>query len=217
MLFSQKSSSLKSERFTERSAEQLKNARNTKSRIVDAAWKLFYEKGYENTTIEEIIFESGTSRGSFYHYFRGKDALLGSMAYLFDEKYEELAAGLDPDANALDTLFYLTHELFAMIEWRVDIDLLTRLYSTQLTQNGEKQLLDRSRVYYRLLRNIISRGQERGEITTDKAAGEIVRLYAMCERGLIYDWCLYRGDYSLTDYADSMLPLMLGGLRSVSR
>lgn len=192
----------------------MKNARNTKSRIVDAAWKLFYEKGYENTTIEEIIFESGTSRGSFYHYFRGKDALLGSMAYLFDEKYEELSASLDPEANALDTLFYLTHELFAMIERRVDIDLLTRLYSTQLTQNGEKQLLDRSRVYYRLLRNIISQGQERGEITTTKAAGEIVRLYAMCERGLLYDWCLYRGDYSLTDYGDSMLPLMLGGLRA---
>ena len=60
-----------------------KNTRNTKSKIVSAAWKLFYDNGYENTTIEDIIFESGTSKGSFYHYFESKDALLGSLAHLF--------------------------------------------------------------------------------------------------------------------------------------
>ncbi|MCQ2431837.1 MAG: TetR/AcrR family transcriptional regulator [Clostridia bacterium] len=192
----------------------MKNARNTKSRIVDAAWKLFYELGYENTTIEEIIFESGTSRGSFYHYFSGKDALLGSMAYLFDEKYEELSGTLDPEENRLDTLFSLTHELFAMIEQRVDIDLLTRLYATQLTQNGEKQFLDRSRTYYRLLRRLISEGQTRGEITKTKSVNEILRLYAMCERGILYDWCLCRGEYSLAEYGDNVMPLMMNGLRT---
>ena len=192
----------------------MKNARNTKSRIVDAAWKLFYEIGYENTTIEEIIFASGTSRGSFYHYFSGKDALLGSMAYLFDEKYEELAKTLDPAADTLTTLYSLTHELFAMIEQRVDIDLLTRLYATQLTQNGEKQFLDRSRTYYRLLRKLISAGQERGDITKTRSVNEIVRLYAMCERGILYDWCLSRGDYSLAGYADTVMPLMMDGLRA---
>ena len=33
-----------------------KSSRNTKARIVSAAWKLFYEQGYEETTVEEIIF-----------------------------------------------------------------------------------------------------------------------------------------------------------------
>ena len=50
-----------------------KVTKKTKSKIVTAAWKLFYEQGYENTTIEEIIEESGTSRGSFYDYFEGKE------------------------------------------------------------------------------------------------------------------------------------------------
>ena len=67
-----------------------KSGRNTKGRIISAAWKLFYQQGYDNTTVEEIIAESGTSKGSFYHYFEGKDALLSSLSYLFDEKYEEL-------------------------------------------------------------------------------------------------------------------------------
>ena len=58
-----------------------KQPRNTKGKIISAAWKLFYEQGYDDTTIDEIIAESGTSKGSFYHYFEGKDALLGSREF----------------------------------------------------------------------------------------------------------------------------------------
>ena len=70
----------------------MRKSRNTKGRIVSAAWRLFYDQGYDNTTVDEIILESGTSKGSFYHYFEGKDALLSSLSYLFDEKYEALVA-----------------------------------------------------------------------------------------------------------------------------
>ena len=58
-----------------------KQPRNTKGKIISAAWKLFYEQGYDDTTIDEIIAESATSKGSFYHYFEGKDALLGSLPF----------------------------------------------------------------------------------------------------------------------------------------
>ena len=92
-----------------------KSGRNTKGRIVSAAWKLFYEQGYDNTTVEDIIFESETSKGSFYHYFEGKDALLGSLSMIFDEKYEELRQEMDPDMHAVDKLIYMNHELFTMI------------------------------------------------------------------------------------------------------
>lgn len=113
-----------------------KNTRNTKGRIIEAAWRLFYRQGYDDTTVEEIIAESGTSRGSFYHYFEGKDALLSTVSYLFDQKYEELMATLDPDGNRFDQLMYLNRELFAMIENSVSLDLLARLYSSQLITRG---------------------------------------------------------------------------------
>ena len=44
-----------------------RKSQNTKGKIVSAAWKLFYEQGYENTTVEDIIALSGTSKGTFYH------------------------------------------------------------------------------------------------------------------------------------------------------
>lgn len=180
--------------------------KKTKSKIVTAAWKLFYENGYDNTTVEEIIEESGTSRGSFYHYFEGKDALLGSLAYMFDEKYDELNESITDDMNSIDILLYLNKELFQMIEDTVDFDLLCRLLSSQLTTNGEKHLLDRNRTYYKLLRKIIHEGQEKGEITKRFSVNELVKHYSLYERGMLYDWCLSNAEYSLSEYANAFMP-----------
>ncbi len=190
-----------------------KSGRNTKGRIVSAAWKLFYEQGDDNTTVEDIIFESNTSKGSFYHYFDGKDALLGSLSVLFDEKYEELRGSMEADMDAADALLYLNHELFAMIDNSVSLELLARLLSSQLVTRGERHLLNRNRTYFKLLHQIVKRGQERGELRSDVTANEIVTAYAMFERALMYDWCLNNGAYALSKYASSMMPLLLEGYR----
>ena len=191
-----------------------KKTRNTRGRIVSAAWKLFYEQGYEDTTVEEIIAQSHTSKGSFYHYFDGKDALLSTLSLLFDEKYEELRDTLDPDTPAMQQLLYLNAELFGMIENSISMELLARLLSTQLTTSGEKHLLDHSRVYYKLLRAIIARGQERGELTGRMSVSEMVKLYALSERALMYDWCLCGGEYSLKAYAAQVLPAFLSAMNA---
>ena len=191
-----------------------RDSRNTRGRIINAAWALFYEQGYEDTTIEEIIEQSGTSKGSFYHYFEGKDALLGTLSDLFDEKYAQLREILPPEMNAFDKLMYLNRELFRMIEDRVSLDLLARLISTQLITKGEKHLLDHNRMYYRLLRSIISEGQRKGELCTEASVNDIVKTYALCERALMYDWCLCSGEYSLANYAQKMLPAFMGMYRA---
>ena len=187
--------------------------RNTKGRIISAAWKLFYEQGYEDTTVEDIIDESGTSKGSFYHYFNGKDALLSTLSVMFDEKYQELAATMDPDMDAFDKLLLMNHELFVMIENEIDLDLLARLYSTQLITKGERHLMDHNRFYYKLLKQVVSQGQKSGELTNDMTVNEIVKVYAFFERAFLYDWCISNGDYSLSKYTDQMLPVFIGFLR----
>ena len=191
-----------------------KSTRNTRGKIIDAAWKLFYRQGYDDTTVEEIIEESGTSRGSFYHYFQGKDALLSTLADVFDQKYEALMATIDPEMDRFDQLMYLNQELFTMMENSTPLDLVARLYSSQLVTRGDKSLMDHNRIYYRLLRQIVLQGQERGELRGDVTVNEMVRAYALCERALIYDWCLSGGDYSLTQYSRTMMPMFLQGFRT---
>lgn len=187
--------------------------RNTKGRIITAAWRLFYEHGYEDTTVEEIIDESGTSKGSFYHYFNGKDALLSTLSVMFDEKYQELAASMDSAMNSFDKLLLMNHELFVMIENEIDMDLLARLYSTQLVTKGERHLMDHNRFYYRMLKQIVSEGQKRGQISDNMTINEIVKVYAFFERAFLYDWCLSNGEYSLSKYSDEMLPVFIGFMR----
>ncbi len=191
-----------------------KTARNTRRKIVKAAWKLFYEQGYDDTTVEEIISESGTSKGSFYHYFSGKDALLSSLSSIFDEKYEELISIIEPESNSFDKLLYLNSELFSLIESTVSVELMSRMYATQLTTSGDKHLMDQSRIYYKLLRKIAAEGQARGQITPSLSPAEVSRIYAMCERALIYDWCIRGGEYSLAAYGREMMPFLLARLRT---
>ena len=188
----------------------VKNKRNTRSRIVAAAWELFYEYGYDDTTVDEIVLRSGTSKGSFYHYFPGKDALLSSLSTLFDEKYESLMTELPEDMPAFDRLIFLNHELFFMIENAVSLELLGRLMSTQLTTSSEKHLMDQNRLYFRLLRKICSDGQKSGQLRRDISVGEMVRVYALQERALMYDWCICGGNYSLSQYSGELLPKLIG-------
>lgn len=78
---------------------------------------------------------------------------------------------------------------------------------------GDKHLLNHNRIYYKLLRKIVMEGQQRGELREDVTVSEMVRVYALCERALIYDWCLSEGGYSLQQYGQTMMPLFLGGFR----
>ncbi len=182
---------------------------STKSRIVKAAWNLFYKNGYEHTTIEDIIAASKTSKGTFYHYFKGKESLLNSLSYLFDEKYEDLSSEIDSSLSSYDKLLFLNHELFYMIEKSVDINLLAYLYSSQLITKDKKSLSDKKRFYYRWITEIIKEGLEQGEFKNTSTPEELMQIYAMYERALLYDWALYKGKYSLSEYSDKLLPHVL--------
>ena len=122
-------------------------------------------------------------------------------------------AVMDPEMNSFDKLLFLNEQLFSMIETSVSLDLLARLYSSQVVTHGEKHLLDHNRVYYRLLRQIAAEGQERGQITRAASPAEVAKLYALCERALLYDWCICNGEYSLSEYSARLMPMFLSKLR----
>ncbi len=188
--------------------------KSVKSRIVSAAWQLFYERGYNGTTVDEIIELSGTSKGSFYYYFDTKDELLNTLSLVLDEYYEELDHEMCEDMNSFDKLMYINFMAHTMMEEKISIDLLSSLYSTQLVAAGQRRLLDQNRHYYKLVTRIVEEGQKRGEICNVKPVSDIVHYYAMCERALVYDWCLNKGDYSLSSKSKELMPVMMEHFKS---
>lgn len=89
--------------------------------------------------------------------------------------------------NSFFKLLYLNCEMHTMMEEKISIDLLTCLYSTQFVAEGKK----------------------RGQIRTDVAVSQITNYYAMCERALVSDWCLNKGEYSLGQYNKECMPIMM--------
>ena len=186
---------------------------NVKRRIVDAAWELFYEKGYDDTTVDDIIRLSDTSKGSVYYYFSGKDALLDTLSTILDEYYANLEEELDENMNSFDKLMFLNYKSHLFMETKIDVTLLASLYSTQLIAKGERNLLDQNRTYYRLISRIVEEGHVRNQISREKSIQEITKYYSLCERALVSDWCLNRGSYSLAEYSKEYMPILMEHFR----
>jgi len=83
------------------------------------------------------------------------------------------------------------------------------MYSAHLFSKNQKHLLDKNRTYYKLLRRIITEGQERGHIRDDMSPAEIIKMYTIAERALVYDWCICNGEYSLKEYGCRMMQMYL--------
>jgi TetR/AcrR family transcriptional repressor of nem operon len=56
--------------------------KTTRDHIVEAADRLFYERGYEHTSFADIANAVGISRGNFYYHFRSKDEILDAVIAL---------------------------------------------------------------------------------------------------------------------------------------
>lgn len=190
---------------------------STKAKITRVAWKLFHEKGYNETTIDDIILESGTSKGSFYHYYSSKDELLSSISEIFDAKYEEEMLNIDPNMNSYDKLLYLCYSVHDMIDKEIPIGLLASLYSSQVITKGDKHLQDQNRYYFQMIMQVVTEGQERGQITNEMPNYEIQKLYTLAERGIIYDYCISNGNYSLGEYTRKIMPRLFCSVKIVDK
>ncbi|NLB21913.1 MAG: TetR/AcrR family transcriptional regulator [Clostridium sp.] len=64
--------------------------------IIDTARKLFIEKGYEKTSIDDIVGEMNVAKGLFYYYFPKKEAILSAIA---DQLVEEITITFPDDLS----------------------------------------------------------------------------------------------------------------------
>ncbi len=74
----------------------------TKDRVIEAAFRVIHRQGFNNTSLEDILRESGVGKGNFYHYFESKDelgyAILDRLAFWATEELgrEVFDRGEDP-------------------------------------------------------------------------------------------------------------------------
>ena len=67
--------------------------------IINAAEKLFNEKGFENTAVSDIVKSIGVAQGTFYYYFKSKDDVFNAIAEEFINEFMESFALIVDDKN----------------------------------------------------------------------------------------------------------------------
>ena len=74
----------------------VKDPETRRSELTDTAEELFLKNGYEGTTVSEIVKNAGVAQGTFYHYFKSKDGVLGAIT---DRWIEEIRAEMEDIAS----------------------------------------------------------------------------------------------------------------------
>jgi AcrR family transcriptional regulator len=99
------------------SPELSEKAQNTRSRILDAAINVFSAKGYHNTRVDEIVEESGTSKGSVYFHFPSKEqiflALVDQFAGLLERKLLSAIENQPSGVDGVNAALQIGVETFA--------------------------------------------------------------------------------------------------------
>ena len=69
----------------------MKKGERRKLDLLNIAYRMFIEKGYENTSVDDIIIEAGIAKGTYYYYFESKEATLEAVIEMMIEKAEIVA------------------------------------------------------------------------------------------------------------------------------
>lgn len=137
--------------------------------ILDAAAELLRDKGYERMTIEDVLVQTGMSRGALYHYFRSKYALLEGVVEAMGERaVRELRAVVeDPKLGAVDKLHaYFRTEHAWKSENVTTVSTVMRLPREDDAQLRQKLSKESMRTTAPLLEVIIRQGCDEGVFDT---------------------------------------------------
>jgi TetR/AcrR family transcriptional repressor of nem operon len=115
-----------------------KDGTATRDRILAAAQKLVIDNGYSATSVEQVIADSGSSKGAFFHHFESKRALADALVDRYVESdLAHLQAGLDAAHEASDDPAERAIAFLAYFEGLADELMLEQsgcLYSSVLTE-----------------------------------------------------------------------------------
>ena len=142
--------------------------RKTRAAIMQAAVKLFSEKGFEKTSIEELAREAGIGKGTVYSYFQTKSDIL--HAFCEDELvclHQELTANADKEIPLLKQMVNIYMSEFRMITENREFG---RLFMQQTAFPRDVDLekhLENEDNYFRVLFPLLEKAQERGELRHD--------------------------------------------------
>jgi len=167
----------------------------TRTRILNAAQRLFLAGSFADVTIDRVAVEAETTKGGVYHHFGSKDELYLAMLHRdLEEKARIFAESVVMEGTCLERLRQLTSDYFQLPEWKREAITLVR---RDVNQFGGEQREEIVRAYQKALpgpvESILQSGMDAGEIPRNDA-----KLLAWSYVALV--------EVSLSPHAGSLFP-----------
>jgi AcrR family transcriptional regulator len=157
-------------------------------KILAASMTLFSKKGFHETSMDDIVKESGVSKGAIYGYFDSKETLFIELQRKFATlSYIELRSVIDRETTALAKLERAADLVFASIcevsEEVCRMDLEFQIASSRIPKM-RKQLKAQQMTIIKLLEDTINEGIESGEFRKDVDANRVATILISALGGL---------------------------------
>jgi AcrR family transcriptional regulator len=182
-------------------------------RLMAAATRLFSERGYDRTSVQEIVEAAGVTKGALYHYFGSKDDLLHEIyGRLLRLQQERLDAYADAERPVEERLRRAAADVVVTTIDNLDDARIFFRSMHQLSPEKQKQVRAERRRYHERFRDLVAEGQRTGVFSTSTPADLVVD-YHFGSVHHLSTW--YRPDGKLTpqEVADHLADLLLRALR----
>jgi AcrR family transcriptional regulator len=179
--------------------------------VLSGAVKVFNERGYDGTSMEDLSRELGITKSAIYHHVAGKEELLrlgvgraldGLFALLDD------VAGLD--APAITRLEEVARRSVLLLA--AELPFVTLLLRVRGNTKAERQALARRREFDAAVAALAGQARDQGDLRPDVDPAVIARLlYGMINS--VTEWYRPRGGGRPADLADVIVTVAFDGLR----
>ena len=183
----------------------------TREQLFRAALRLFAEKGFAETTVEDITNAADVGKGTFFNYFPSKEHILIAFS---DMQLSKLQATVDQMRARPEPMrsFFRAMTLRMTEEPSKSPDVVRALLQANLSSSSVRSvMLERSARAEGLLTQLVQIGQERGEFRRDVPALELAQVFRQTIFGTLLMWSLH-GDASLSDRIERALEVLWMGL-----
>jgi AcrR family transcriptional regulator len=182
-----------------------------KDQILDAAERLFSERGYHATTMREIARELQIEGGSLYAHISGKHDLLNAIVLRGSEQFLSAArATLAEGGPAREQLLRFMRRHLAIVAESAPRAVVHFHEWRHLGAPQQAEIRARRDEYEGMLRQIIRAGVERGEFAA--ADERAIGLHVLSLLNWAYQWYSPGGTWSADDLAGQFFDLLMHGL-----
>jgi AcrR family transcriptional regulator len=187
-----------------------------KKQILDAAMIVFSRKGFHQARMDDIVKQSGLSKGTIYWYFRSKDEIITQILdNLFERELASLGELQDEGGSASERLLeFMRISLTDLMPMLKHMPLTYEFYAFALREETVRNTLKKYfRSYVELLIPIIQQGIDIGEFRAINAEEAAVAACAIIE-GTILLWVYDPETVDLDRFMETGFRLFLNGLKA---